>query len=574
LVLSLFLHPSPGRAVPIEGRPGKTLLADNGRYVITSYTGPFTVIWDMNNLWDYLQPVQVHAFRGSARITTSSMPVAISEDGKWLAYLDHGEGIIRVCRMGPEFPCRTVLSSVGLQTHLDLSPDGSQLFVQNSARLRVLGLSGGEITVREQTFQNKFARVDWNRGRLVVIRSPGSIEILSLADFSLLEVFEGTVPGLEEIYFSSDGKHLIFTWRNWVEDKRMFDEGVKVYPLDAGSPAFEKVEPLKNIREVVLGSSPGELWYARFISPIDWVLIPAGPNGDPQEDRRVRLSIGQNANLRAVSIKRNLIIVEEEDDLFVYDLKSRLPIFRLYNSKVKYSRVTPLPHLYPRLGADPLYATLMRLSYSSLEDRKTVLLWTASLATRRHQRYDLVWYSLLHSFQIDEDLDDSYLRLSELVETLVKFKRAGYLARMGDRPAALQLIQSALRARRAAQQSVSSPGRLDPYNPTLDALVSNYWLVVERDLWVTFGNHLAVTGRKREASLAYREALKIEPQEWRAYYGLLNVHREANDATFNALLTEAQSNLRMVGWTEQLDLGYPPDFFLSNAVRDFRSTRP
>jgi tetratricopeptide (TPR) repeat protein len=572
-VIILAIHPARARAEPYEGIPGQTLLAGDGRYVITSYSGPFVVIWDMDNLWDYLQPVQVHAFRGDASITTGSMSIAVSEDGNWLAYFDHGEGAIRVCGIKPGFPCRTVPGSASIGTNLELSPDGSQLLLWDSYDLRLFSLGGARITVQEHALQNEYVRADWPRKRLAVLRPRGTVEILSLVNFSLQARLEVTPTGSGAINFTYDGKHLIWMWQNWIQDKLNYDEGVKIYPLDAAPSTLTEIEPLKNISKVIPGSSPFELWYARFMPPSSWALIPMGSDGSPQENERITLSTGESARLLAVSIKRNLVIVEDDFDLFVYSLESRLPMFSLYNSKVNYYG-GPLPHLYPHLGADPIYDTLMRLSYSSFEGRKNTLLWTASLATVRHDRFDQVWFSLLDILERDASQGDAYLRLNELVEMLVKLNRVAYLTRAEDHVAALQLLQGALRARRSAGEPTTTPPALDIYNPSLDALVANYWRVLERDMWLSFGNHLAAVGRNREAGIAYREALKIEPQEWRAYQGLLNIYRGASDASFDALLAEAQSNLKMVGLTDQLDLGYPPYFFRPDAVRKFRSTQP
>jgi hypothetical protein len=97
--------------------------------------------------------------------------------------------------------------------------------------------------------------------------------------------------------------------------------------------------------------------------------------------------------------------------------------------------------------------------------------------------------------------------------------------------------------------------------------------VLERELWLVFGNSLAALGRGYDAELAYREVLKLEPQHWQAYAGLLSINLHSDDITFNSVLEEAQSALHIRGWTDQPPLGYPGKFFDERVLRHIRTAK-
>jgi hypothetical protein len=103
--------------------------------------------------------------------------------------------------------------------------------------------------------------------------------------------------------------------------------------------------------------------------------------------------------------------------------------------------------------------------------------------------------------------------------------------------------------------------QLDRSSPTLEALVLNYWDILEREFWLMLGSSFAALEHTQEAELAYREVLKHEPQEWRAYNGLLLLYLEADATTFDPLLEEAQTVLQLKGWTDRLPFGFPVQFF-------------
>jgi hypothetical protein len=282
--------------------------------------------------------------------------------------------------------------------------------------------------------------------------------------------------------------------------------------------------------------------------------------------------------------------MSEGDFLYLINLDSRMPMFELYNSKVEY-RTTggAVPHLTPRLGADLPYEILESLSHDIYWDsynrfmgtvwgsenlyRERGWLWIAALVTKRRARYDRVWFSLLVLLRDRKMREPAYLRLSELTSALVKLNTAEHQLRSQQAEESLRISREALRSLRAERDKTARAPALDLSKPTLEALILNYRPVLERELWLVLGNSLAALGRGYDAKLAYREVLKYEPQQWRAYAGLLWINIQGDDVTFNSVLGESQSALRMRGWTDQLPLGYPGQFFDERALRRMRSTK-
>jgi hypothetical protein len=483
------------------------------------------------------------------------------------------------------FPCRPLIASDELFPLLDLSPDGSQLLMLTEKQLLVIDIAHEEKVRARKSHDwkgQKCLKVDWVRGQIAIGAAGGFIVLLGLQDLEETQRVQTTPVQSCAVAFTNDGQHVVAAWENWMQETQSLEQKVQVYSI--GPQASQAMAPMTiaGATYIVPGAAPDALWYVSSHSDAEQELTPVGPSGEKVTKRSMTLRIGRDSLVRAVSESRGYILV----GLQVFDLKSGLPLFELYNSKVKYGTTGgSLPHLTPRLGADLMYERLERLSHDFYWDpynqfmsaawgneyryRERGWLWMASLVTKRRARYDAVWFSLLLMLRDHNGQGQAYLRLSELTSAIVQLNTAEHLLHSGDAEKALMVSKEALRTLRAKKEGVASP-RLDLYAPTLEALVLNYWDVLERELWLVLGQSFAKLERRQEAALAYREVLQHEPQEWRAYDGLLKTHLEADDATFHSLLEEAQTVLRLRGWTDRLDLGFPDQFFHEHALESMR----
>ena len=167
--------------------------------------------------------------------------------------------------------------------------------------------------------------------------------------------------------------------------------------------------------------------------------------------------------------------------------------------------------------------------------------------------------------------DLGYQPLNDMIVTLLQLERAEYWFSAGDEMKAIKLAQNALQSLKLQNEQDSQIYRLNIDEPTIEAIVANYRPVLERDLWLVFGDSLAALGQDRYANIAYQQVLKLEPKEWRAWAGLLHNNQNAPQNVFKDLVTEANIVLKLEGWTDQLELGYPDQFFLPEAINELRS---
>lgn len=587
LLLSLVLTPSPSLAEPIGGWATYTDIADNGRFIIGSYSGPYVAIWDTDRLWNYIQPTQVHAFRGSASVSTGAMQIAAAQGAPWLAYVDDDPATVHVCALKPDFPCRTPIPLDDRVLSLALAPDGSRLMVLTRTELLTADFSRETHLLRQAHPGWRYLKADWSQDRIIVWERDNSLSILKLEDLTKKETVGTTNGPPQAAYLTGDGQHLIVIQETRNSETSAFEEEVLRYPLvSRPSPSPQQVE-VEVADYPVPGDSVQKLWYVTKRTNDDWDLTPVGPAGEPLTEQTISLNLvtGNDSRIIAVNEQRGYILIRDSYvSYYIVDLETRLPIFEIYNSTVKYWRLDgELPHLTPKLGAAPLYRMLDRLGHEIVWDsdsgyhfsakRTETLLRTAALVTRLQDRYDPVWFSLMHTFRLRRDSDESYLHLSELTAVLLQLNRAEHFLHADNADAALAISREALRTVRQQRESLATRPQLDSQEPTVPGLVSNYWPVLERDLWLVLARSFAAKGRAWEAELAYRKVLEDQPLEWRAYDGLLQLYLEADDATFWAMVTEAQTALRMHGWTDRPNLGFPPQFFDETTLQGFRSSQ-
>jgi hypothetical protein len=440
IVFSICASFNTSLGEPFGGQLQHVVIAGRGKYVIGSYTGPFIVLWDIDRLWDYLQPTQVHAFMGDASRTTGAKHIAVSQDGKWLAYEDTNPTHIYVCSMERGFTCRTLPLSGEDSPYLNLSPDGDRLLVMTGTKLMMVDLvHGDKILMRREHNWNgqKCLRVDWVRGRIAVGTEDGYVSLLNLKDLEEMQRIKGSPARCCEIAFTRSGKHVIVSWEHWDGEAKNLEKKVQVFPITSATSDTTLPVMADGVKYVVRSDSPGALWYVSPAGAGDLLLTRIGPSGEKNVKESITIKTTHSCIVQGVSEKRDYILMSEGDSLYLIDLNSHLPMVELYNSKVKYwTTGSTLPHLTPRLGADLPYEMLESLSHDIYWDphnrfmanawhkehlyRERGSLWTAALVTKRRARYDKVWFSLLVLLRDHKVQEPTYLHLSELTSFLVQ----------------------------------------------------------------------------------------------------------------------------------------------------------
>jgi len=563
------------QAEPIEGQITDVIIAGNGKYIIASYTGPYIVVWDTDRLWEYHQPIQVLAFKGSG---TNAIPIAASRDGKWLASKNSGSPMVAVCKMEVGFPCHFRIPVEDRYCGLQLSPNGRQLLIitQNEIQLVDLLKTGIIHDRKKQPIKSAgYIAVDWKHGLLATKVDEDSIIILNLKNFEVINSLNIAADFLSQIVFSGDGRHLIVCHEYWYKDKDFLERSVQVYYFLAESSQANHPVGLKSAEYVVPGDSEGEYWCVENSMANERKLSLLNPSAE-KTNRSITISVDDESEIIAVSEHRGYILVKRDDVLYTWDLRTRLPMFQLHDSKVKYQTSDGyLPHLVPRLGAAPVFEMLEKLSFASgfeqTRNRKHTLFWLASLVTRLRTRYDRVWFSLLTELRDDENIGRGLLLLNELIEVLIQLNKAEFLLNSEQPEEALRITEKGLRLIRSYKKGIGVIPRLYIHDQDIRTLVANYWPVLEREFLLVQGLSATSLNKIKKAEYAYRMALKIESQEWRAYSGLLSLHLISDSTTFHSILAEAQKTLQMKGWKSRSYLGYPDQFFDEKALAGMRA---
>jgi tetratricopeptide (TPR) repeat protein len=574
-LVALCLDAPAARGEPMC--PLEAFASGNGRYLVGVQDHDNVFIWDIDRLWDRLQPTQVHGFKAPVGLK-ANRNIAVSHDGARVAFETDDPDAIVVHAMAPGFArlAEVELSERGTPL-VKLSPDGSELLVVTKSRVLLAEVDKEAGVESHPWTYDQRPIVDWGRREIAVLADE-SIQILKLDDLTAVKSVPAGDSPIRLVAFAGDGGHVIAS----AGDKlRVYYIGSR--DLRGRSPVVAETAGLR-----ILGASSGDLWYVetdRFDRD-ERRISPATASGERQADSDIVLFKGRGSRIVAISRQRDYALVQAStedcgDALILVSLSQRLPSFELYGSRVNYrSKDLSLPHLTPRLGSDPLYEVLQRHAadaawspnhgYHFTAEGTRVLLWTASLAAARRDRHDLLWFDLLSRLEPGRTDRRSYLRLDELTSSLLDLKRAEHLLDSGSPEEAVAICQAALAAVPAETFAGQAPKIGDMARLSLDAVVSAYWPVLEAELRLTLGHGLTALGRAGDAERVYRQVLTQDPQDWRAHAGLLVSNFGAEDATFDALLAETQAALRLEGWSAQLRLGYPTAFFEEQALRELR----
>ena len=554
----------------------EAIMSEDGNYVIGIYwdDSPDVVIWDTRRLWDFIQPVQVHQFALSTKVPKlrANRNIVVSVDGTRLAYALPGE--IRVCKMGDDFPCDQIpLPRTDNATPiLSLSPDGSILLILEPDRLQSIDLNNNQEVLAERKGKwNDYMLVHWDHERVALGSS--HIEILNLKTLKTEHQVKTIESSRRPIAFSPDGEHLI------VPDGTT----ALIYAIGDSSTDYATIRTVK-VNSSVLGNPSKTLWY---LSPTsspeekEQSLMRAGPSGEPVPNSIITIRKGPRGQIAGIS--PDYVLVERPiscGSLFLLvSSRTGLPMFELFRSRVNaYGRYRSIRHLLPRLGATPLIEMLERQSteyevsdergFSFNDKRPEILLWIAAIVTRRQQRYDPVWFDLLSTNQKGKDTKS--LGLISLSAAIVSLNQSESLAKTGKWHLAVVTAQECIQRYGNVLRQASDGASVDWEKPSIEALVPRYWSVVERELRLVEGAGLTALGRLEEAENTYREILRQEPSEWRAYAGLLQAKLGEDDAQFTSLVEEANMALRLESWTDKPGSGYREPFFDLSALKQLR----
>ena len=337
LILGICLGPSTSLGEPIEGQISDVLIAGNGKYVVASYTGPFVLIWDMDPLWDNLQPIQIHKFEGDSSFSTNAMPIAVSQDGKWLAYEDSGLKKIYVCEIEQGFPCRELIASDERFPTLDFSPDGSQLLIMTKTQLLVVDLANRDRVSNQKRHDWKnweCLKVGWNQGKIAIGTENGSLILLELNNLEEIGRFKVAPANSCEVIFTSDGHHVVAAWKTWNREASTWEQRLQVYDFDTQPSQPTIPMTIEEIEYIVPGDSADVSWYVGSRSSNEWKLMPSSPSGEKVTERSININIGRDSKVMAVSESRSYILWKAGiyGPLYLLDLKSQQPLFELNNS--------------------------------------------------------------------------------------------------------------------------------------------------------------------------------------------------------------------------------------------------
>jgi tetratricopeptide (TPR) repeat protein len=585
------LLPQRSPAEPMMPLLTSSLLSSGGHYVIANYTGPYFVIWDMERLWDRHQPSQVLVVQRGTGNYGEAMPLALSEDAGWLAFQDWTSKEIYLCKMRQDFPCRLVYEPGEEVISMVLSTHGDHLLLQTPKQLLSINVANGKPLVLPLPIEGYACLVaNWEKGVGAVGTLDGNIHIFDLSSLKSIANIRLESAADCQLFMTKDNLHMVSYWRYESFENGFYEshQSVMLHRLQPpGTP------PVKSESEVYIvpGDQAGDLWQVGETYEEALSLTPLGPDGKLLSEKQVQIMAGPYARVEAVSSAKNIVLISMNEGLFIYDLRSLLPIAELYASKVVYgSDGKRLLHLTPGLGADPAYHQLEALSMyygrnfslneftfpspGQMEEKKQALLWMAVLAAKRGDRYDPIWFDLLAVYRNNTEAPRAYYQLAKLCRLLIQLNYSEYLLDTEQYERAVVESTEALRTLRSTPELQPLSGKLDIYEPNLSDLVLSYARILERHLWLVLGEGLRHQGQYQQAELAYRGALRMDAYEWQAYDGILQAHIASDRTQMDALLTEANRALKLEYWEGFDNSKTPTEFFLKEENEQLQGINP
>jgi len=571
-LLGIVLLLIPFHASAISMCPFDVMVSNNGRYVIALYDEKHVVIWDLERLRGGLQPVQVHGFQAPIALSPGRN-IAVSANGRRLAYEDANTNEIIVCDMKPGFPCQGGLSLPD-KAHvraLEWSPDGLGLLVVTRLRdkgmMHLLSLdeAGGVRDVSRRKWQADIPTVDWERQRFAIGHNQ-NIFLYDLKTARSIRMVK-TIDYPKPLSFTEDGEHIVVREAG---ELRVYYIHPKAVPGVAHLRA--------RIGDYDLIKGAGEtLWYVKQIdgdSKQQWDLVPASASGEIELDRKRRIharrSVGSVLWIDARSEYAIVYVYQDcRHNTRLINLRTRLVEFELYQSMVNYrSKDFTLPHQMPWLGVDPGYKV------APLPLRvPAALLQYAAIATELRDRYDAIWFGLLTALEPFASNTVGYPELLELSRILVQLKRAEHYFESGRSVDAMKASDAALGLVERIMPALDTAPPVDGKNPALISVVAAFLPVVRNDVLLVRAQSAIALEQWDKAEAALNQILKANPRDWRAHAGRLYLNLDSSKEVFDQLLREAQDTLRLESWTSKLKWGFPPQFFHEPTLRELRAGR-
>lgn len=552
--------------------PFEIMVSNNGRYVIAVYDNTYVVIWDLERLRDGFLPVQVHGFQAPNDLSPGRN-IAVSANGRRLAYENANTNEIIVCNMKPGFPCQGVLSLPDKSNvrALEWSPDGLGLLVVTLLRdkgvINLLSLdeTGVVKDVSKQKWRADVPTVDWERQRFAIGHNQNIILYDLKTARSIREV--KTIDYARPLSFTKDGEHIVVREAG---ELRVY----YIHPNAIHSVAHMRTRIRDRDYDLIKGS--GEtLWYVKQIdgySRQQWDLVPASDSGEIELNRKRRMharrSVGQVLWIDATSEYAIAYVCQDcKHNTRLINLRTGLVEFELYESMVNYrSKDFTLPHLLPWLGADPGYKVApLPLHFPA------ALLQYAAIATELRDRYDAIWFGLLTALEPIASKTVGYQELLDLSGILVQLKRAEHYIESGRAVDAMKISDAALGLLERIMPTLGTAPPVDEKNPALISVIAAFLPVVRNEVLLMCAQSAIAIEQWDKAEVALNKILQANPRDWRAHAGRLYLNIDSSQEDFNQLLRETQDNLRLESWTSKLKWGFPPQFFHEPTLRELRA---
>lgn len=555
-------------------------IAGDGKYLISKYSADIA-IWDLDRLWDFIQPTLVHVLIPKKNYLSDidywvDKSIAVSDDGNWIAYEENKS--IKIFQMKRGFQLSHSIKLNGDCKFLNLSPDGNLLLVLEDNHLKMIKLekeSKHSVDNKYKWDGGRIFRVDWLRDKIAILKND-EIKLLRLSELEVINKIKKVPSGINKIVFTMDDEHMLVAWEIKSKDSSCQTSITGVSKINIGSDLslFGEIKVVEKIKTIIPGENSRSFWYTD-----NFRIAPVGKSGEIDIGARLLPecnfdNFGKDFSIIAVLQNKKYIIgLEKRKNIYiVFDLDTSIPLFSLSARKVKYVKNgSNFSHLPPKWGSMLLLENLdkmcpkacLRFSSSSYN----FLLRYAHIITRLRKRYDKIWFLLLTELKNTEEMDHVYSQLSMLCYVQIKFITAENLIKYKNNELALKYIQEAIKALRNVKKNFQPTEESNMKKPKIEVIISTYRNILEREGWLLLGNTLINLNRIRDAEIAYLEVLKHEPRDWRAYSGLLEVNlRGGNVKTFDALLEKAQKELRMEGWVDYPPFGYPNQFFNENEL--------
>lgn len=556
-------------AAPIRrGEISNARMLEGHKYLIGEIDLSGVAVWDLDRVWDHADNAIVDRFS-----TSHYFPIehpAWSASGRYVTARpsETTEALVVIDLLGKENAGAIALDEDGFRSG-SLDQAGRRLIYRGEKLLHHASTDSDRAIAVEIGDQEVDAMaVDWNHDQMALAFANGTISFRNTK--TLEQIFEIAIhpESLESIRFTPNGNRLIAVIAGRIVliplDEKEAKNVEKQLWTTREDPRFEARE------YVVSGDTCDDLWKIRAyqdsasISKIDadGNEIPDGTYRlalDGINDRQI-LTISEKAGYVAVKNDTKVDLIDKAFGWRALSLESIEPSHQGgFDGPVTYSntmttRRRMLPRHNTKLGCTLPLPDLEAQSLASKYEEIEVLWWLLSVATKVHQRYDRAWFAI-HTLAYDDSREYGRLadeldlkELGDLCTVLLQAERLQPRESLEEDSTpesyteSLNGLQSLLRETR--ERTKAKPWtNIDIHEATWPTLLQNAWHLVERDLWLQFGDAARLKGDRGRAQIAYAEALKKEPKAAAAYDGLLMLYLDDEGGDFARWWKKAEKTL-------------------------------